>query len=77
LLETLKRNDEDWRSFVDFNFLGSLDVGLALVAVPLVVLVQDLWLFELIEAVIDAHIFFLVLLVLVISINNWGFSLNT
>lgn len=49
---------------------------LALVAVPLVVLVQDLWLLELVEAVIDTHIFFLVFLVLIIGVNNWGFSLN-
>jgi hypothetical protein len=51
-------------------------MGLALVAVPLVVLVQDFWLFELVEAVIDTHIFFLVLFALVIGVNNWGFSLN-
>ena len=49
---------------------------LTLVTVPLVVLVQDLWLLELIEAVIDTHFFFLVFLVLVIRINNWSFSLN-
>lgn len=53
LFESFQTNNEDWRGFVNFNFFGCLDMSFALVAVPLVVLVQDLWFFELVKAVVD------------------------
>lgn len=61
LLESFEANNHDGRNFKELDFLGGLDVGLALVAVPHVVFIKDLWLFEFFEAIVDVHIHSLVL----------------
>ena len=53
LLKPLKVNNKDWRRLKNFELLLSTYVLLALIAVPHVVLVEDLSLFELVEAVFD------------------------
>jgi len=49
---------------------------LTLVAVPLVVLIENFWLLELIEAVINRHVLLLVILVHIESFDCWSLSLD-
>jgi hypothetical protein len=55
-LEALKTDDEDFGNTVEFKCLGRLHVLLTLVAVPLVVLIKCLRLFELRQAVCQLNL---------------------
>lgn len=65
-LESLKTDDQDWRCSVDLKLLGGLDVFFTFIAVPKVILVENLWLRKFNKAVIDGDLFLLVVLVLTI-----------
>lgn len=55
LLESLQVDDEERWGLVDFQQLGGLNMLLTLAAIPLVVLVKNFSLLELVEAVVNGQ----------------------
>lgn len=77
LLKPLEVDNEDGRGFVNFELLFGSDVLLALVAIPHVVLVQNLCFLELVEAVLNSDtISFTRLLIVGTSIDSLAFLLS-
>lgn len=61
--EAVKLNDHDCRSFINFKGFGGFHVLFARTAVPLIPLSQLLSLTELVKAVLNGYLFFIISLI--------------